>query len=307
MRLIADDVSTQGRPEVGPSLDNRTHLDHGAGSFIVSVYPEAGEAVVAAAPPRNGAGLEVEWDADGVHIDPTAGAVDDIERQAQNWERANRRALSESRRYLVANRLRYMWVLTIEGEGLHGPDGRAEIMRRVAGFVRKLRRTYGELPYWFSPELHPGGHGWHVNFFVAKRLPHAVLQPMWGHGIVNVSDWATHRIVKKRGQGFLDALRAGAEYGCKYATKDWDAEQIGSNGRRYEAAEGFKPRKLSARVDTLAAGHRAAIRFFGGPASLEWRSWESEGWDGPSVVTMRWAIAKSPPGLGGHEPGSRAA
>lgn len=307
MRLIADDVSAQGRPEVGPSLDNRTHLDHGAGCFIVSVYPEAGEAVVVAAPPQKGAGSDVEWDEDGVRIKPMVEAGNEVERQAQNWERANRRAHSESRRYMVANRLRYMWVFTIEGEGLYGPDGRAEIMRRVAGFVRKLRRVYGELPYWFSPELHPGGHGWHVNFFVAKRLPHAVLQPLWGHGIVNVYDWATHRIVKMRGQGFLDALRAGSEYGCKYAAKDWNPEQIGANGRRYEAAEGFKPRKLTARVDTLAAGYRAATRFFGGPASLEWHSWESESWDGPTVVTMRWAIAKSPPGLGGHERGSRAA
>jgi hypothetical protein len=122
--------------------------------------------------------------------------LEEDERRARNHERATKRAIGASRRYLVANRLRYMWVLTFEGDGLHGPEGRAETMLQVAAFAERLTAATGRQPYWYSPELHPGGHGWHVNFFLGRRIKHARLQQLWGHGHVWVKDWATDSRVR---------------------------------------------------------------------------------------------------------------
>ena len=103
-----------------------------------------------------------------------------------NWKVANSRARVRSRRYFVFNRLRYMWVLTFADP----PAERTAVMARVAEFARRLRNDLDtSVPYWYSPELHPGGHGWHVNLFVPLRLEHARVAELWGHGFVWVTDF----------------------------------------------------------------------------------------------------------------------
>ncbi len=293
MRPLSDDDPCQSGPQARSSLVNRTQLVHGSGGVVVSVWPDAFEAIVAAVPEQQGGSADFDFDADEVSTPAELSVEDQAERQQLNWNRATRRAFSESRRYLVANRLRYMWVFTMAGHGLHGSAGRAEIMKLMADFIRRLRRVYGDLPYWFSPELHPGGHGWHVNLFLGRRVPHARMKLLWGFGRVNVSDWAKNSRVKKLGLSLVDAIRMGALYGCKYAAKDWDPEQIGPNGRRYSAAEGYKPRKLSVRVESLAEGVGRVEQFFGGPPSSIWHSTDCAHWDGPTVVAMRYSIERS--------------
>src|SRR5947199_8838743 len=86
------------------SLDQRTELPQA--EWVVSVWPDAGEASVTRRVPDEGDGSS--W-----------SALSDDERDRRNYERATARAKVESRRYLVANRLRYMWLLTF-AVGLHG-------------------------------------------------------------------------------------------------------------------------------------------------------------------------------------------
>ena len=228
--------------------------------------------------------------------------LDEQERQARNHRRKNRRATVESRRYMVSNRLRYMWVLTYEGTGLHGAEGRAECMRQVAAFAERLSAKFGRRAYWYSPELHPGGHGWHVNFFVARRLPHADIEELWGHGNVWVSDWTKHRRVKGLGLPLVIAIRLGAVYGCKYASKDWSEEVLAHHAHRYEVAEGFGPDEHADRFATLAEAFAMVRGLFGGaaPASV-WSSADSPDWDGPSVYCLRFDEGLDPkvPGGGG--------
>lgn len=157
------------------------------GAFLVRITPDAGEACIVRRSPR----VADELPPDGeVVLDDQAEAW----RAERNHERATRRATSESRRYIVGNRLHVMWVLTIGGEGLHGVEGRRVIMRMTAGLVRALRTELGEaFPYWFSPELHPSGHGWHVNLFVGRRFDHGRVKALWqelGGGFeVRFKDW----------------------------------------------------------------------------------------------------------------------
>ena len=67
-------------------------------------------------------------------------------------------------------------------------------MALVAEFARRLRIDLGtSVAYWYSPELHPGGHGWHVNLFIAGRLDHARVGELWGHGFVGPLTLNSHR------------------------------------------------------------------------------------------------------------------
>ena len=133
------------------------------------------------------------------------------------WQIANGRAATRSRRYFVTNRLRYMWVLTFANP----PMERRDVMAEVAAFARALRVFRGgdSFPYWYSPELHPQGHGWHVNFFVPFRIDHSAVSELWGHGFVWVTDFASAvRGPKGEPLGLCrtprEGLRRAANYGC---------------------------------------------------------------------------------------------
>jgi hypothetical protein len=147
------------------------------------------------------------------------------EAAALHWQIANGRAGTKSRRYFVCNQLRYMWVLTYPGDG---QSDRRKVMAEVSEFARRLRSDRGgeNFPYWYSPELHPGGHGWHINFFIPFRVPHAEIEALWNHGFVWVTDFATSMSGPKGEPLGLcrtdrDGYRRAAHYGCKYAQKDW--------------------------------------------------------------------------------------
>jgi len=136
-----------------------------------------------------------------------------------------------------------MWVLTFRSP----PSERSDVMALVAEFARRVRNDLGaSLPYWYSPELHPGGHGWHVNLFVPGRLEHARVAELWGHGFVWVLDFERSPVGPKGEPLGLcrtprEGWRRAAQYGCKYAQKDWERGAIGPRNHRYEIAQGFSP------------------------------------------------------------------
>jgi hypothetical protein len=213
---------------------------------------------------------------------------------AATWQAANSRAAARSRRYFVRNRLRYMWVLTYA----ISPGDRRIVMGQVSEFARKVRGGVGgkALPYWYSPERHPGGHGWHINFFIAERLPHALLADLWGHGHVWVTDFATaKRAPKGEPLGLCrnprDGWRRAARYGCKYAQKDWSPEHVGRQSHRYEVAQGFAPTPISQWVRAKSSGDRIVADLVPeddrGTITV-WDSDTAEEWAKPPVRTWRW-------------------
>ena len=210
------------------------------------------------------------------------------------WMQANGRAAAKSRRYFVRNRLRYMWVLTFE----ESHTDRRQVMALVSDLARKLRRALRgtAFPYWYSPELHPGGHGWHVNLFVPMRIPHAVVRDTWGNGHVWVTDFGRDpRGPRGEPLGLCreprDGWRRAAQYGCKYSQKDWSPDHVGRLNHRYEVAQHFAPRKESIWVqDPVEAEVRVLELVEPGASStvLRWSSNDSEDWDRPPVMTWRW-------------------
>ena len=187
-----------------------------------------------------------------------------------------------------------MWVLTFARER----TDRRGVMGEVADFARQLRALHvgTTFAYWYSPELHPGGHGWHVNFFISFRIPHTDMESLWGRGFVWVTDFATSaRGPKGEPLGLCrtprDGLRRAASYGCKYAQKDWSPENVGPQNHRYEIAQGFTPKSESGWLEKIAD----AETLLGSLVPTEeqrwvkrWSSDDEPEWNRPPVWTWRW-------------------
>lgn len=217
-----------------------------------------------------------------------------IEDSALNWQIANGRAGSRSRRYFVLNRLRYMWVLTF----VEGRYERSAVMAEVGAFARRLRGHNDAVafPYWYSPELHPGGHGWHVNFFIPFRVDHAVIESLWGQGFVWVTDFATS-MKGPKGEPLgvshtpREGLRRAAHYGCKYAQKDWSPGHVGPGSHRYEVAQGFSPKPESIWIEWALEGEGIVAELvpLGEWDNVKrWNSGDDPNWIRPHVETWRW-------------------
>ena len=285
------------------SLDRRTQLvddtepNHG---WFATIYPECAEASLVWRSPKSltynkQQELQHRWLTGERRIpsDPLSvelrQADDDL-----NWKIANGRAASRSRRYFVRNHLRYMWVLTFA----KSVRERREVMALVAAFARRLRGLFGgqPFPYWYSPELHPGGHGWHVNFFIATRVKIADFERLWVHGFVWVTDFALSKSGPKGEalglcQSEREGTRRAARYGCKYAQKDWSRETISTSAHRYELAQGFKPLQTKQRFASEVEAMRAIVATI--PESEKslltfWSSDTAEDWNRPPVRTFQW-------------------
>ncbi len=210
------------------------------------------------------------------------------------WDMANGRAATRSRRYFVVNQLRYMWVLTFA----ESHTNRREVMAEVADFARRLKTLHGgeRFPYWYSPELHPGGHGWHVNFFIPFWADHAAVAALWENGFVWVTDFASSmKGPKGEPLGLCrtprEGLRRAAHYGCKYSQKDWSPEHVGAKNHRYEVAQGFAPQKISGWVPGPDRAEQLVAELV---PEGEWTNvarWDSNDeaeWNRPPVRTWRW-------------------
>ena len=117
----------------------------------------------------------------GPRESPLSGGVSDPVRSAAE---AQRRARTKTRRYCVANRLNRLGTLTYDGGGCHDP---AQVKADVAGFFRELRRLLGgrPLPYLWTAEWHPGGHGLHVHFAVGRYVGRSLIAEAWGWKVIS--------------------------------------------------------------------------------------------------------------------------
>ena len=289
-RAAEPEAMAEGGAEGGrPLLDKRTQLVIPRGrrfqdsGWKFTFWPGCGEASLC---------IVTSGSSRSSNIDRHREKSDD--EGALHWQIANGRAGTRSRRYFVTNGLRYMWVLTFKGEHFN----RRQVMSDVADFARRLRVLRGgaNFPYWYSPELHPGGHGWHVNFFISFRVEHAMVEELWEKGFVWVTDFAT-AMKGPKGEPLglcrtpRDGLRRAASYGCKYAQKDWSPEHVGALNHRYEVAQGFAPLRRSGWVEGPLEAESLVQDLV--PVTDQrwlkrWNSDENTEWNRPPIRTWRW-------------------
>jgi hypothetical protein len=189
--------------------------------------------------------------------DRLAGLVDEVPEAAagsaapprpdeSNRERASRRARTRLRRYAVANRLRYLWVLTIDpaASGALERD-LTRSKRAVAEWVKRgLRGEVGyEGAYVIGFERHKSG-AWHINVLLGEYLPQDRMTASWGRGHTWVSKFRG-----RQGESMRDAARRAAGYVAKYVSKEF--ADLPGGVHRYEVAQGFAVREV--RVFALSA------------------------------------------------------
>jgi hypothetical protein len=184
------------------------------------------------------------------------------------------------RRYCVHNGLRFLWTLTLARQD----HQRGTVVRDVQAFARRLQRRTGPLPYLYVLEAHRSG-AWHVHIALPRWISHSVLEAVWGHGWVFVTDHGRRRrrrrVMPSGGQG----LRSVAGYVAKYVSKAYEA---GDGRQGYGVAEGHQPpvvliwglteRDVRERIAQYAGGDLVVLDLT-----------ELDGYDGPPAFWACWA------------------
>lgn len=240
-------------------------------------YPDAGEVVGWRETRRLMAGEETSYPPSMVRERPVPGSAGGpVVPPEGSAERATRRARTRLRRYAVANKLRYLWVLTYapDDDGMQVFDlDRAK--RDVASWVKRgLRETLGYSgAYAIGWERHKSG-AWHLNVLLGERIEHAALRDSWRHGNVWVS------VRNPRGVGQREAARRAASYVAKYIAKEFaDAP---ARTHRYEVAQGFQLRQV--RVYALSATGVIEECGDSGPVTYRFDAAAPEAGRGPPIV-----------------------
>jgi hypothetical protein len=156
----------------------------------------------------------------------------------------------------------------------------------VAEFFRGLRRELGgkALPYAWTSEWHPGGHGLHVHFAVGRYVRYRLIRDVWGRGIVHIKLIGDLPV----GSGVLEEARRAGGYLAKYVSKGFDGEQL-PGLHRYEVAQGFQPERVRLTGESEQAVIAQASEEMGGPPAQVWRSSEARGWRAPPAYWCAWS------------------
>jgi hypothetical protein len=158
-------------------------------------------------------------------------------------------------------------------------QGRAE-------FFRGLRSELGgeRLPYAWTSEWHPGGHGLHVHFTVGRYVRERLIRQVWGRGITHIKRIQDLPV----GSGAVEEARRAAGYLAKYVSKGLD-EDPAPGLHRYEVAQGFQPHVEVFAGESEVAVIAAASERMGGEPVQVWRSSTVEGWRAPPAYWCAWA------------------
>jgi hypothetical protein len=184
------------------------------------------------------------------------------------------------RRYCAANGLNRLGTLTYSGEGCHDPRA---LRGDVAAFFRRLRQRFAaRLPYLWTAEWHPQGHGLHVHFAVGRYILREWIESDWGHGFVHIKLLGELPV----GSGVLGEARMAARYLAKYVSKDPEARVTGLH--RYDVARGFQPERLAFTGTGADEVLGQATAVMGREPARVWRSSEMERWNRPAAVWAQW-------------------
>jgi hypothetical protein len=233
--------------------------------WALSLYPQAGE---------GGGCLSTRRSAIPTGNRPNA------ERAA---EEAGRRARTKIRRYAAANKLNRLATLTYRGEGCHDP---ARLRSDLGGFFRELRTVLdaGPLPYLWVPQWHPGGHGLHAHFAVARFVPRKLIERSWGEGFVHIKLLDGLPV----GSGTFAEARLAARYLARYVSGDVADMRRLAGLHRYEVAQGFQPAKIECHGVSAEHVIAQASGFMGAAPERTWLSSSVEGWRGPPACWAQW-------------------
>ena len=173
-----------------------------------------------------------------------------------------------------------MWTLTYRGEGCHD---RAALVGHLEAFAREMKERWPRVVWLAVPELHPGGHGWHVHVAVSEFIHWRAFNAAWPHGQTE----SPRGPDGKHLAGKIDAS-VTASYLGKYVAKSLGEGRTHLGQHRYFRPKGVEvaAEDLPGRILTYDDARQLVVAFFGGVPSYEWVSDDDEKWDGPPVAWM---------------------
>jgi hypothetical protein len=171
--------------------------------------------------------------------------------------------------------------LTYAGAGCHDAG---QVRTDAADLVRQLRASLarGPFPYVWVPELHRGGHGFHLHLGVGEYMGKELIAGAWGKGFVDIRQLASG----KRFASPLTRARVAAGYLAKYVGKAFRSGD--KKQHRYDVAQGFQPRWVRFTGASLDEVIEDATSRMGGQPSRVHHSWDWEDWHGPITKWMQW-------------------
>jgi hypothetical protein len=195
-----------------------------------------------------------------------------LKRKAPRWSDAadkrcppnsnHKRAVGRIRRYVRANRLRFLWTLTFEGPAPTPPEARAAVQLVMRG----IRETWGRLPLVAVVERGEAVGRLHVHLAAPRFLSIERVRALWHRGFVWVGD-DDHR-------GGRTPPRRLAAYMSKYLAKqlDQDAAEGGpwraAGQHRYFCSQGFEPLCLRRRFGSQGQAASWLLAYYGIPDAV---------------------------------------
>jgi hypothetical protein len=205
------------------------------------------------------------------------------EADQESEDRAVRRARSMIRRICREFNLHRMWTLTYAGEGCHDRD---QLVKHMERFARDVREQLPGVIWLAVPEVHPGGHGWHVHVAVSEYVHWQRFNKCWPHGQTE----SPRGPDGKRLAGKIDATTTAIYLG-KYVAKSLGEGREYLGQHRY-----FRPKGIEVTVEDSGDGgaiygyddaRRVAIAYFGGVVpEVELESDQLEEHDGPPFAWL---------------------
>ena len=186
------------------------------------------------------------------------GEKEVAERKDNAVKRAAVRAQKQVRRLVNANRMRYMWTLTLaplsdENMRLYEciPLCDQRNYDRIRGiwknFLKRLKRKFEALRWLVVFELHDSAKTspekrktWHLHFATPDFVPVSWICKIWKHGRVDVQDFQK----PKPGKAPRSPVNNPGAYMSKYVGKSFDASTF--HRKRYSRSRNtVSPRKIS--------------------------------------------------------------
>lgn len=257
--------------------------------FLTCIYEGTGEASVTFLTSSSGADVDsreqreferlARFCTEDGEINEPLLIQDAIQRQADNLARANRRAVTQTRRLAVKWMLTKMWTLTYK----EAQWDKEKIKADMNDFFQRWRVLEGKpFPYIYVLELHPEGHGYHVHLLVPSWMftDFFQLRRVWGHGRVRFDKTKRHH-----GDSRDDARRV-VSYIVKYITKGFDDDHVPGE-HRYERAQEFVVTVKRRSFSTFREAMEYLTYFAGEVYSVVWSDYEMDSWRGPPTWVCR--------------------
>jgi hypothetical protein len=201
------------------------------------------------------------------------------ERDAENLQRSNRRAMQDMKRHVRHGDLRRLLTFTNGGEGQGWTTLREAALQTLEWYRTEGRELLGETAFVCVPERGGGNGRIHVHAAIRKgyRLDYSRIIASWSSFLTAkgfISSASCHRWHagddQGRGANGFSSARVCAGYLAKYLTKGFESEPRAKFEKRYRTAGSIVPEPRRIHGLSLAEVPIALGDTFGGRVSGGW-------------------------------------